>query len=842
MAVAELGYKIESQQVKIAEDRLDGMHRASVKADGSSEKLANTQTKLAKALGSTVGRMVALAAAAVSIGKVVSTLAQFEDGMARLGAITRASEADLAKLRDTAKDLGATTEFSATQAADGLTFLGQAGFTAAESMAAIPAVLDLATASGLGLAQAADTASNIMSGFGIAAGEAALVSDVLAAASSRANTNVAQLGSAMSTVAPIAAAMGIDLNTTAAAIGVMSDAGIQGERAGTALRGVLASLAGPTKQARDALSKYGLTAADVDPQVHGLANVFETLRQRGLSTADAMQIFGREAASGALVLIESAKRVGDFADELSEAEGEASRMAETMRGALGGSFKTLQSSVEALILAMGEAGLTAAIQAVVGALTGIVRVFTQAVELTAEYRGQIIAAALAMTTYFLPSIVSTIATMGAAVATTAAWIASLITLRGVLIATGIGAFIVLAGSLINAFLKLIEKTGSFGNALKLLSDVAVEVFGRIEDAFNLVPIAVKSGASSMKSWFLDALRSMLQGFQDLTWSVAEGLNNLFGTNLSGASIGAISDGPLGGAPLDVAIRDALHDSSKASSEMRDMASNLASPLTSLQALNDAMSEASDEADNTSESVESLIETLNGIPSGGSGGGGGGGGGARDEQQTRISALIESLQTEQEIIAQWHAQAQLDLMLASDAELELIGGRNEAKLRLEQEYQERLAGIKKLEQQASLEGVLSGGDAILGAMGAFNKKALKMQAIFAAAAALISTYKGAAKELEKGTFGFATAAAVIARGLGFVAAIKSAGSSGNAGGAGGGAGAGSVPQQAPQAPRQTRAIIQATGGRSRFTIEEINDIISGIQKESKDGVIIEGFTS
>jgi TP901 family phage tail tape measure protein len=97
----------------------------------------------------------------------------------------------------------------------------------------------------------------------------------------------------MSTAAPIAAALGVSVEETAAAIGKMSDAGIQGERAGTALRGIFASLAGPTTQAQEALAKYGLTAADIDPQVVGLTAAMAVLQERGISTADAMTIFGR---------------------------------------------------------------------------------------------------------------------------------------------------------------------------------------------------------------------------------------------------------------------------------------------------------------------------------------------------------------------------------------------------------------------------------------------------------------------------------------------------------------------------------------------------------------------
>ena len=328
---------------------------------------------------------VALAAGAalgafVSLGSAVRIIADFESSISRLGAVSRATGSELKSLRDIAKELGSTTEFSASQAADGLNFLAMAGFNAAEAMAAIPAVLDLATASQMGLAEAADTASNIMSGFGISANNAAQVADVLAAASTRANTTVGQLGSAMSTVAPIAKALDMSLSDTAAAIGVLSDAGIQGERAGTALRGVLASLAGPGSEAKKVLKGLVLTLADVDPAANDLSVVMARLGAAGLSTADAMTLFGREAASGALVLIDGANRVGEFGDELDRVDGAAKTMAATMRDNLGGDLKGVISAAEGLAIALGDAGLTAVIRAVVQSITGLVRGLTAVAE------------------------------------------------------------------------------------------------------------------------------------------------------------------------------------------------------------------------------------------------------------------------------------------------------------------------------------------------------------------------------------------------------------------------------------------------------------------------------
>lgn len=370
MVKGEKALKDTTREANKTERAVDETGKAFVEAGAKSKASTAAMTAGMKRAAAAAA---ALLTATLSLGAGIKIIREFETSVSKMGAISGATTSELKAMRDVAKDLGSTTEFSATQAADGLSFLAMAGFNAAESMAAIPAVLDLATASGMGLAEAADTASNIMSGFGINAGDAANVTDVLAAASTRANTNVAQLGAAMSTVAPIAKALGIGIEDTAAAIGVMSDAGIQGERAGTALRGVLASLAGPTTEAERVLKSIGLTIADVDPATNSLSAVMGKLGAAGLTTADAMTVFGREAASGALVMIDGAKRLGEFGDELGRVDGAAADMAATMRDNLGGDIDGLMSALSGLAISLGEAGLTAILRGVVGGLTAVTR-------------------------------------------------------------------------------------------------------------------------------------------------------------------------------------------------------------------------------------------------------------------------------------------------------------------------------------------------------------------------------------------------------------------------------------------------------------------------------------
>lgn len=339
----------------------------------NAERELNRFGGAARGVADIVQKAFAAIGVGLGIAEVIRINSEFGASMSKVAAISGATGAEFDKLREKALEMGAATQFSASQAADALGFLAMAGFSVAEAIEAIPGVLSLAAAAGMDLAEAADIASNVLSGFGKNAKDAGEVADVLAKAASVSNTNVSQLGQALSTAAPIAAALGISMEETAAAIGVMSDAGIQGERAGTALRGVFASLAGPTTQARDALANYGLTAAQIDPQTVGLTTAMATLRDANISTADAFVIFGREAASGALVMAETADRVRDLTGQFQNSDGAAEAMAATMRDNLQGDIQSLKSAMEGLVIALGDSGVTGAFRSMAQFATEAVR-------------------------------------------------------------------------------------------------------------------------------------------------------------------------------------------------------------------------------------------------------------------------------------------------------------------------------------------------------------------------------------------------------------------------------------------------------------------------------------
>jgi hypothetical protein len=195
----------------------------------------------------------------VAIGTAsVYTAAQFDDSMRKVQAKVGGTTEDLAAMREQALQLGADTAWSASEAADGMEYLAAAGFNASEVMAAMPGMLALASSDAVDLGVAAEIAGATLNGFGLEAAEAGRVADVLAKSAAATNAGVTDMGNAMAYIAPVAKATGLSLEETAAAIGIMSNAGIKGSMAGTALRGSLTALMSPSNEAADIMKRYNL--------------------------------------------------------------------------------------------------------------------------------------------------------------------------------------------------------------------------------------------------------------------------------------------------------------------------------------------------------------------------------------------------------------------------------------------------------------------------------------------------------------------------------------------------------------------------------------------------------
>jgi len=325
-----------------------------------SANTADFQTKMAKArksfakfggalkqTGKSMTRNITGPLAAIGGGAIYAA-ANFQKSMNKVKAISGATGKDFDKLTGQAKELGKTTQFSASQAADAMGFLGQAGFNTEQIMQAMPATLDLAAAGGLELAQAADIASNVLSGFGADASEMGRFSDVMAAGFTSSNTNLEQLGTAMAYVAPVASGFGLSLEETTAAIGKLSDAGIQGSAAGTSLRGVLANLSAKSDD-------LGISVFDSAGKMKPLENILEQMKAKGHSTAKIMEVFGNKAGPGMLALLKvGGKGLNELTEKLKTSGGTAKNIADTQMEGLAGTMTRLKSQLEGVAIQFGD--------------------------------------------------------------------------------------------------------------------------------------------------------------------------------------------------------------------------------------------------------------------------------------------------------------------------------------------------------------------------------------------------------------------------------------------------------------------------------------------------------
>ncbi len=355
----------------------------------SAERLRNAQAAQANAsarmdsaragLGSTIA--VAGMVAAPLLG-AVETAAKFEASMSKVQAITRANSEEIGRLTAEARRLGETTQFSAQQSAEAMSYLGMAGWNTEQIIAGMPGLLALAAAGGTDLARTADIVSDDLTAFGLSADKAGHMADVFAVTATRTNTNVEMIGETMKYAAPVARAFGASMEETAALTGIMANAGVKASQAGASLRAGFMRLAGPPKKASKAMDELGISLSDVSAQQqetaaalaalgidmdsvagegsHKMVAILRELREKtqGLTNeqklAHLQMIFGTEAATGWLNVLDAGPEVfEELVKQMENSDGEAEKMAQVMMNNAKGAIIQLQSALEGAAISIG---------------------------------------------------------------------------------------------------------------------------------------------------------------------------------------------------------------------------------------------------------------------------------------------------------------------------------------------------------------------------------------------------------------------------------------------------------------------------------------------------------
>ena len=333
-----------------------------VKQNGGLGKLKESMSGFASGmLMNTSMQMAGAAGIGYGVYDTIKTYMDFEAQMKKVQAISGASGAEFDALTEKAKEMGAATQFSAAEAGQALQYMAMAGWKTDQMLSGIPGIMDLAAASGEDLGRVSDIVTDALTAFGLKAEDSAHFADVLAQASSSSNTNVSMMGETFKYVAPLAGALKYSVEDTALAIGLMANAGIKGEQAGTSLRAIMTRLVDPPADAAKALAQLGITVKNSDGTVKPFRQTMKELRSAFSDLTDSQKaqmvssIAGQEAMSGFFALLNTSD--SDF-DKLTSAidssSGAAHRQAEIMNDNLKGDTKSLSSVWESLQLEFME--------------------------------------------------------------------------------------------------------------------------------------------------------------------------------------------------------------------------------------------------------------------------------------------------------------------------------------------------------------------------------------------------------------------------------------------------------------------------------------------------------
>ena len=326
--------------------------------------VGNAEPRMSKALKK-IGAAVVAAFAVDKIkdfGKAcISAGMDFDSQMSTVAAISGATGEEFEILRAKAQEMGATTAFSATESAQAMEYMAMAGWKTTDITNGLAGVMNLAAASGEDLATTSDIVTDAMTAFGMSADQSTYFADVLAQTATNANTNVGMMGETFKYVAPLAGAMGYNIEDMSAAIGLMANAGIKGSQSGTSLRNIITNLASPTDTVAGAMDDLGISLTDSDGKTKSFG---ETLSDLRISFADlnevqktqyASAIAGKEGMSGLLALINSSDEDFDkLTDSIKNCTGASEKMAEIRLDNLEGDVTLFKSALEGAQIAISD--------------------------------------------------------------------------------------------------------------------------------------------------------------------------------------------------------------------------------------------------------------------------------------------------------------------------------------------------------------------------------------------------------------------------------------------------------------------------------------------------------
>ena len=535
---------------EISQQQYDALQREIIETENELKRLTteanNSHTALEKmgVLGETlqsagdkisgVGqKLLPVTAGVTALGTIaVKTGADFDSAMSKVAAVSGATGSEMDALREKAHEMGSKTKFSASEAADAMNYMAMAGWKTNDMLSGIEGIMNLAAASGEDLASTSDIVTDALTAFGLSASDSGHFADILAAASSNANTNVSMMGETFKYAAPVLGSLGYSAEDSAIAIGLMANAGIKSSQAGTALRSAITNLAKPTDTVAAAMEQYGISLTDSSGKMYSLRELMEQLRQKlgGLSEAEQAQVaaslFGKEAMSGMLAIINGSpadfEKLSNAIDTCSDTvdgyNGTTEKMAAVMQDNLAGQVTILKSQLEELAISFSDI-LMPTIRSIVSRIQELVDKLNQLDPQTKETIAKIalVAAALGPMLVVLGKTISSVGTVFSAVSKLPALFSA--------VQSGIGAITGALGVSLGPLLAIIA-------AVAALVAAFVHLW-KTNDEFksNIIAIweQIKSTFTGLTQGITDRLNALgfdFESFTDVLKAAWDGLCNL----------------------------------------------------------------------------------------------------------------------------------------------------------------------------------------------------------------------------------------------------------------------------------------------------------------------------
>lgn len=521
---------------------------ASAKMAGISEKTGQFGEKM-----TTAGRtLLPISAGIAGLGiAAVKTASDFDSAMSNVQAISGATADEVDKLRDKAREMGKKTKFSAEESAEAMSYMAMAGWKTEDMLKGIDGIMNLAAASGEDLATTSDIVTDALTAFGMSAEESGKLADIMAAASSNANTNVSYLGESYKYCASLFGSMNYTAEDAAVALGLMANAGIRGSQAGTSLKTAITNMVKPTSKMAGVMDEYGLSLTNTDGSMKTFAEVMDMLREKmgGLEETEkasaAATLFGKESLAGMLSIINAAPEDYEkLTKAVNGASGSAQKMADTMNDNLAGQLKILQGQLQELAISFGEI-LMPAIRKVVEILQGVVDKFNG----LGETQKKIIAIVALLSISLAPILItigkiSTGISVVTGVVSKASGVVGIATKAfGMLKTAFTGLFGVIAanpvifviGAIVTAIVLLYTKCEWFRDGVNAILSAIGEFFKKLGEG-------VKKQFENIKATLSDAKDSIVNTFEGLRENISNvwnGIKDFIGNSTENIKSGAI---------------------------------------------------------------------------------------------------------------------------------------------------------------------------------------------------------------------------------------------------------------------------------------------------------------